>query len=100
MPLIHSVPKPYAALRVQSTTLGGWGILGGAPLTLADSTVYCSAVDGTEVGREEGEFLASPQLHFKAMRPVQKNSPPFCQQPASFYIPTEQNIQGQNLVRK
>lgn len=43
MPLIHSVPKPYAALRVQSTTLGGWGILGGAPLTLADSTVYCSA---------------------------------------------------------
>ena len=44
--------------------------------------------------------LSCPQLCLKLKGLIQKNNNPFCQQPASLYASTEQNVQGQKSVSK
>lgn len=76
------------------------GLVGGVRLILTEGTVTIQPADGTWDGSLAKELPSFLLLHCKPGRPVRKNHNPFCQQPASLYTPTEQNIQGQNLVGK
>lgn len=93
--IIHSFHKLLFTTMSSESHLGGAGVIGDGQLIGEGGLLWPAGGQG--VWRRDPSLLCSFILNLKG--PVQKNNNPFCRQPASFYSPTEQNVQVQNLVQ-